>query len=314
MKKAIVSIGGGTGSFTVLRGLKKYDINLAAIVSMADDGGSTGILRSEFGILPVGDVRRCLLAMADKDIWYELFTYRFPEQLSEHSLGNLLLKALEDLKGDMDSAIQEAENILKTRGKVLPVTLDDTRLYAELENGTVIKGETNISIPKHNADELIKKVYLKPKAFAYYKAVDAIAEADMIVIGPGDLYTSVLPNLLVEGISEAICKSKAKKTYICNLMTKHGETNDYSVQDFYNKIVEYLGDLCVDYVLYNSNSIPKELLEKYAEQKQYLVKFDPSIEIKGEAEFIADDFVNITDIARHDSKKLARKIMELSSK
>ena len=136
----------------------------------------------------------------------------------------------------------------------------------------------------------------------------------MIVIGPGDLYTSVVPNLLVEGISEAISNSKAKKTYICNLMTKHGETNDYSVQDFYNKIVEYLGDLCVDYVLYNSNSIPKELLEKYAEQKQYLVKFDPSIEIKGEAEFIADDFVNITDIARHDSKKLARKIMELSSK
>ncbi|HDD70589.1 MAG TPA: YvcK family protein [Candidatus Woesearchaeota archaeon] len=312
--KRIVVVGGGTGTFTVLHGLKKYDIKLSAVVSMADDGGSTGILRSEFGILPVGDVRRCLLALADNTgMLNKLFTYRFGEQLSGHSFGNLFLTALKEITGSMETAIQEAERILKTRGHVLPVTFDDIRLFAELENGEIIKGETNIDIPKHDAEIRIKRVFLKPQAYAYHKAIEALNKADVIVIGPGDLYTSIIPNLLVEGVAKAICNSKAKKIYVSNLMTKNGETNNFRVQDFYNKIVEYLGKACIDYVIYNSNSIPEDLLKKYAEQKQYPVKFDASVETKGKVKFIADNFVNITDIARHDSEKLARKIMELSS-
>ena len=197
--KKIVTIGGGTGSFTLLRGLKKYDIDLSAIVSMTDDGGSTGELRSELGVLPVGDVRRCLLAMADKDVWYELFTYKCGKELKNHRLGNVILTALEHIKGDLESAIEAAEEILNTKGKVFPVTLDDTRLYAELENGEIIKGETNIDIPKHDGKIPIKRIYTKPKAFAYYKTLRTIENANMIVIGPGDLYTSVVPNFLIEG-------------------------------------------------------------------------------------------------------------------
>ncbi len=308
----IVVIGGGTGSFTILQGLKKYDIKLSCVVSTADDGGSTGILRSEFGVLPVGDVRRCLLALSDNTgTLNKLFTYRFGEQLSGHSFGNLLLTALQEITGSMESAIREAEKILKTRGKVLPVTFDDVKLFAELETGAIVKGETNIDVPKHNGDIPIKRVFLEKKAYAYHKAIEAIHNADVIVIGPGDLYTSIIPNLLVEGISEAIINSSAKKVFICNLMTKYGETNDYAVQDFYNKITEYLGKPCVDHVLYNTNSIPKELLLKYAEKKQFPVKFDKTKKITGTVEFIGDDFVNVTDIARHHSEKLARKIMGL---
>ena len=311
--KKIVVIGGGTGSFTILRGLKKYDIKLSCIVSMADDGGSTGILRSEFGILPIGDVRRCLLALADNTgTLNKLFTYRFGEQLSGHSFGNLFLTALKEITGSMETAIKEAERILKTRGHVLPVTFDDIKLFAELETGEIITGETNIDIPKHNAETPIKRVFLEPKAYAYHKAIEAIHNADLVVIGPGDLFTSVIPNLLVEGISEAICNTKAKKVYVCNLMTKYGETNDYKVQDFYNKLIEYLGKPCIDHVLYNINDIPKDLLLRYAEQKQFPVKFDPSKKINGNPEFVAGDFINVTDIARHNSEKLARKIMELN--
>ncbi len=310
--KRIVVIGGGTGSFTILQGLKKYDIKLSCVVSTADDGGSTGLLRSEFGVLPVGDVRRCLLALSDNTkTLNKLFNYRFGEQLSGHSFGNLFLTALESITGSMESAIREAERILKTRGKVYPVTFDDVKLFAELENGEIIKGETNIDVPKHNGDIGIKKVFLERKAFAYHKAIEAIHNADIIVIGPGDLYTSIIPNLLVEGISDAIINSSAKKVFICNLMTKYGETNDYAVQDFYNKIIEYLGKPCVNYVLYNTSEFPKELLLTYAEKKQFPIKFDKNVKIVGNVEFIGDDFLNITDIARHNSEKLARKIMGL---
>lgn len=310
--KKITVIGGGTGSFTILQGLKKYDIKLSCIISTADDGGSTGILRSEFGILPVGDVRRCLLALSDNtDTLNKLFTYRFGEQLSGHSFGNLFLTALKEITGSMETAIKEAEKILKTRGKVYPVTFDDAKLFAELETGEIIKGETNIDVPKHNGDIAIKRVFLEKKAFAYHKAIEAIHNADIIVIGPGDLYTSIIPNILVEGVSDAIINSSAKKVFICNLMTKYGETNDYSVQDFYNKITEYLGKACINHVIYNTAEFPKELLLKYAEKKQFPIKFDKNKKVNGNVEFIGDNFLNVTDIARHNSEKLARKIMGL---
>jgi uncharacterized cofD-like protein len=313
MNEKFVTVGGGSGSFALLRGLKKYKIDLTAIVSMSDDGGSSGVLRSELGALPFGDVRKCLLALADKDIWYEIFTYRFGKDYSdrEHSLGNLLLNALSDIKGSPESGIEAAEKLLNTRGGVVPVTLDYVRLIAELENGVLIKGESNIDIPKHDGNIPVKRIFLEPKAFAYYKAIEKIQDADIIVIGPGDLYTSIIPNFLVNGISDAVRECKAKKIYVCNLMTKFGETNDFSVQDFYNKVIDYLGSPCIDYVIYNSNSLSDDVIEKYAEENQFPVRFDTSVKIEGNPVFVKGDFVYFKDVARHDSKKLARKIMEL---
>lgn len=307
--KKVVTIGGGTGSYTLLTGLKKYNIDISAIVNMVDNGGSTGKLRDELGDLPVGDLRRCLIALSEEtDFMRKLFTYRFGEVASGHSLGNLLLTALTDITGDLESALSEAEKLLNTKGKVIPSTLDDINICAVLENGQVIEGETNIDVPKHNGDYKIKEVYLKPKAFSYYKANEAIENADMIIIGPGDLYTSIIPNLLVKGISESIKESKAKKIYVCNIMTKYGETNNYCVHDFYEKLRGYL--CCdVDVILYNSKKISSELEEKYAEQKQHPVVLNGK-EIN-EVELIGEDLLSETDIARHDPQKLGRKVMEI---
>ena len=207
MKKVVV-IGGGTGVFTVLSGLKKYDYALSAIVTMADDGGSTGVLREEFGMLPPGDVRRALVALSasDNKVMSELFNFRFEKEssLKGHSLGNLLLTALEKITGSFSDALKEAVNILNVKGEVIPVTLERTKLHAELENGAIIEGESNIDIPKHDPHLKIINEYLNPKAKANPDAVRAIKEADFVIIGPGDLFTSLIPNLLVDGIPEAI--------------------------------------------------------------------------------------------------------------
>ena len=234
--KKIVVIGGGTGVFTMLTGLRRYFNNLTAVVTMADDGGSTGILREEFGILPPGDVRRSLVALArtDNEVLAHLFNYRFQEGsgLSGHSFGNLMLTALERITGSFDGAIKEASRILAVQGQVLPVTLKKGNLYAELEDGAIIKGETNIDIPKHDGNLKIKKVWLKPKVSANAEALEAIMKADAVIIGPGDLYTSIVPNLLVDGVVKALNKTKAKKIYFVNLMTKFGETNGFKASDF----------------------------------------------------------------------------------
>ena len=309
--KNVLVIGGGTGSFTILQGLKKYHINLSAIVTMADDGGSTGTLRSEYGLLPIGDIRNCLVALSeDTKIMVELFNHRFDKSLKNHSFGNLFLAALKDITGNYENAIKEASKILNVRGEVFPVTLDNIRLHAELEDGTIIKGETNIDIPKHSGEIPIKKVFLHPEAHAYYKAIEAINNADVIVLGPGDLFTSIIPNILVKGIKDAINESNAKKIYVCNLMTKHGETNDFAVEDFYNVLISYLGP-CIDYVVYNRSDFPAELLETYAQQKQYPVYFSSKDIIAGKPRFIEKDLVNPTNMVRHDPQKLAKAIIDL---
>lgn len=313
MKNKIVVIGGGTGSFTVLSGLKKYPVELSAIVTMADSGGSSRILREEFGILPPGDVRQALVALSQSEkLLADLFTYRFKEGgLAGHSIGNLLITALERIKGSFEKAIAEAGKILNIKGKVIPVTLENTTLYAILENGQIIKGEDNIDVPKHDPNLKIKKVYLEPKARANKMAMKSILEADLIVIGPGDLYTSIIPNLLVEGIPEAIRKSKAKKVYVCNLMTKFGETNNFQGLDFVREIEKYLGGKFLDYVIFNNKRPSSFRIKKYEKAKASFVKYQKK-DFQGENfKIIEGNFLRKKGFIRHDPEKLAKALLKI---
>lgn len=312
--KRIVVIGGGTGIFSVLSGLKRYPLHLTAIVSMADDGGSTGILREEFGILPPGDIRRALVALSEEEQpLANLLNYRFSKgSFKGHNLGNLLLTALTDLEGSFEKAVRQAEKILGVRGEVIPVTLDKARLKAELENGQVIIGETNIDIPKHDGRLKIRKVWLEPACSANPSALKAIAQADLIIIGPGDLYTSIIPNLLVKGITEAIKKSRAKKAYICNIMTKFGETNNFMGKDFLQVIQKYLGDNVLDFALFNNHRPTPERIEKYAREKAKFVEPDLSSQRIKNLQVIEGDFLRRRGFIRHDPDKIGRALFNLA--
>jgi uncharacterized cofD-like protein len=313
-KKNIVVIGGGTGSFTVISGLKKYPVDIAAIVTMADSGGSTRILREEFGILPPGDVRQALIALSNSEkLLSDLFNYRFNEGsgLCGHNFGNLLITALERIKGNFEKAIEEAGKILNIKGEVIPVTLKNTNLYARLENGQTIEGEANIDVPKHNANLKIEKVYLKPKALANKKAKSAILRADFIVIGPGDLYTSIIPNLLVKGIPQAIRKSKAKKIYACNLMTKFGETNNFSGLDFVKTVENYLGKDVLDYVIFNNKKPPTKRIKKYEKEGAAFVKFNKKDFRRKKFKIIIGNFLRKKGFIRHDPARLAKTLLSL---
>lgn len=313
--KKIVVIGGGTGVFVVLNGLKNYPSELSAIITMADDGGSTGLLREDFGILPPGDVRRALVALSHSDnkILARLFNYRFREGrgLNGHSFGNLFLAALERITGDFSRAIDEAGKILNIRGGVIPVTLNRTHLVAELENGKIIKGETNIDIPKHNPELKIKKIWLEPAAKINPEAKKAIKEADLVVIGPGDLYTSIIPNLLVRGVKEIIKKSSAKKLYVVNIMTKYGETHGFSASDFVLEIEKYLGKGVLDYVLVNIERSKAKRLTKYKEEKAEFVEFDAKNFKNFPYRVIKAKVLRPTGLLRHDFYKLAKTLWSL---
>ncbi|MBI1969387.1 YvcK family protein [Candidatus Woesearchaeota archaeon] len=310
----IVVIGGGTGSYQALMGLKQYSRNLTAVVSMADSGGSTGRLRNEYGVLPPGDVRRCLIALSEETpLMQKLFQHRFGKgSLEGHNFGNLFLTALENITGSDEKAILEASNILNIKGKVFPVTLDNSHLHAELENGQVIVGESNIDIPKHNPNLKIRKVFLKPKAKAYHNAIQAIMDAEMIVIGPGDIYTSIIPNLLVQGIPESMKKSKAIKVYVCNLMTKQGETTNYTASMHLKEIMKYVG-FPVDYIILNNKVPEKRLLRKYEQEHSFLVKNDiEEIERVG-VKAMQGDMLKEPVLVRHDPEKLAKAILEIGA-
>ena len=311
--KRVVVIGGGTGIFSVLTGLKRYPLHLSAIVSMADDGGSTGILREEFGILPPGDIRRALVALSEEEQpLANLLSYRFTKgSLQGHNLGNLLLTALTDLEGNFEKAVRRAEKILGVKGEVIPVTLDKARLKAKLENGQVIVGETNIDIPKHNGNLRIKKLWLKPACSANPSALKAIRQADLIVIGPGDLYTSIIPNLLVKGIVEAIKKSRAKKAYVCNIMTKFGETNNFTGKDFLQVIQKYLGEHVLDFALFNNHCPTPKRIEKYAREKAQFVEADFLPSSKNHFQVIKGDFLRRRGFIRHDPDKIGRVLFNL---
>lgn len=309
--KKIVVIGGGTGVFTVLTGLREYPYKLSAVVSMADDGGSTGVLREEFGTLPAGDIRRALIALSgsNKKMLSDLFNFRFSENssLHGHSMGNLLLTALEKITGNFENALDEAVKILNVKGKVIPVTLSKTRLFAELENGSIIEGETNIDIPKHDGKVLIKRIFLKPKVHANPKALEAIKKADAVILGPGDLYTSIMPNLMVEGIADAIKKTKGKVIFNVNIMTKFGETNDFKASDFISKIEKYLGEKTINFVMVNTEKPTGAIVKRYEKEHVEFVEND----LKNDKRVISGNFLREGVFLRHDSEKLAKVLAKI---
>ena len=324
--KKIVTIGGGTGSFTLLSGLKKYPLELSAVVSMADDGGSTGILRDELGVLPPGDVRQCLVALSESsDMLRELMNYRFVEGgLSGHSFGNIFLSALEKSTGNFVLGVAEASKILNVKGDVIPVTAADVKLFLELKNGVLLKGENEINHSFEISECGVKKIYLSPQAKACKSAVRKILSADMIVIGPGNHYCAIIPNLLVKGIPEAIRKSKAKVVYNCNLVNKRGQTAGFTLDNYIEAIEEYLGKGRIDYVTYNSHKPSPKLMKKY-EQEGELVRFYKNAREKRHYKILqanllsekkiifskGDRIAHTRSLIRHDSDRLAKILMTL---
>jgi uncharacterized cofD-like protein len=328
-KKKIVTIGGGTGSFTLLSGLKKYPVEIAAIVSMADDGGSTGQLRDELGVLPPGDVRQCLVALSESsEKMRELMNYRFEEgSLKGHSFGNLLLSALEKMNGSFTKGVDEAMKILRVRGEVIPVTTEDIALRMVLKDGTVLDGEDAIGAHRAFQNIGIESFGYRSKVGANPQATKRILQADVVVIGPGDHYTSILPNLLIKEIAQALKKTKATVIYVCNLTNKRGHTAGWSVEDYVASLEKYIGPKALDYILMNTKKPLPHLVEKYEreEGKNSLVELRGRKLLEGRYEIVKGNFVSSKKLAvnlsdaialtrsfiRHDSAKLARAIMFL---
>lgn len=308
----VVAIGGGTGLSTLLRGLKAYTSNITAIVTVADDGGSSGKLRGELGMLPPGDSRNCLVALADTEtLMDEVLNYRFEqgEGLKGHSLGNLILAGLTQLTGNLDRAVQELSKVLAIRGKVIPSTLDKAVLCAQYADGTVVKGESQIPGKK----KPIKRVFLEPDhCQAHPEAVRAIREADVVVLGPGSLYTSIIPNLLVKGIVEALQETRAPVLYICNIMTQPGETDGYTAVDHLQAILQYTGGRSIDYMIVNTGTVPPHILKKYKEEGASPVLVNKRAVEKLGVELISGKLIHGNDLARHDPEKLARLIIRQS--
>lgn len=326
-KKNIVVLGGGTGSFVILKGLTRYPVHLTAIVSMSDSGGSNKRIRDEFGLLPTSDIRSCLVALAAEDgeseLMRKLFMYRFEkgEGISGMTFGNLFMAALSDILGSQKDAIAKTGQILRINGTVVPVTYTNTHLFAEYENGLILNEEHFIDEPKHDGTLKINKLYLEPNGVANPDALQAIKEADYILIGPGDLYTSILPNVLVQGIAEAIKNSSAKKIYTLNLMTKYGQTYGFSAQDHLRVLEKYLLHAPIDYVIVNDGLLPAEVLKLYEEQNEFPVKND--LEDSENLKVIREDFLGSEQrtqsksdalkrsLIRHNPEKLARAIMKI---
>ncbi|MEC9488355.1 MAG: gluconeogenesis factor YvcK family protein [Halanaerobium sp.] len=308
----IVAIGGGTGLSSILRGLKKYTSNLTAIVTVADDGGSSGILRQEMGILPPGDIRNCLVALADTEpLMEQLFQYRFDsgEGLKGHSFGNLFIATLTDLLGDFEEAILESSKVLAIRGRVLPSTLEDIKLKAFYTDGTEVEGES--AIPR--ARKRIARVELLPGDNQLLpEAARALQEADMIIIGPGSLYTSIIPNLLVGGMSRAISSSDAMKVYICNIMTQAGETDGYTASQHVREIISHTGeDKLFDHIVVNTSKYGEELIKRYQEEESYPVEVDDNELLAMGLQVIQGNFTTDELFIRHNPDKLARILVDM---
>jgi uncharacterized cofD-like protein len=310
----IVVIGGGTGLSTILHGLKEHTSNITAIVTVADDGGSSGRLREQFDMLPPGDIRNCLVALADAEpLMRELFQFRFGDEseLKGHSFGNLFITAMCKVTGDFEKAIKESSKVLAIRGSVIPSTFEKVKLVAEYQNGQKTIGETKIA--KQNSP--IKRVYLEPlHCKASRESFEAIADADIIVLGPGSLYTSVIPNLLVDGIAEKIAESKAQKVYICNVMTQTGETDSYTAFDHMNALITHTRPDIINYCIVNTGKVLKELLKKYEEEGAYPVLADLDKIIENGYNVIEGDVINTQNYVRHDAKKLSKIIIDLTLK
>ncbi len=314
--KKIVAIGGGSGIPFLIRVFKKLGHNVTGVTSMVDSGGSAGKLRRDYQVLPPGDIRRIIVALSDHLRGTEMMNYRFKGgSLDGHTLGNILIAALEKIEGFKDGK-EEIEKMLRAKGKALPATLEDCHIYAKLENGQILKGEDEIDIPLRNPFLKIKKVWLEPQAKANPEAKKAILEADVVIIGPGDLYSTLIPSLLMKGIPEAIKKSKAKKIYICNAMTKLGETVGYSVLEFIEAIEKYLGKGVLDYVIYNQRIPSRERISEYQKDAPFVfdyVKFNRKklSEMKKPKVIGIDLLTTPTGPIIHDPDVLAKIILSL---
>lgn len=322
--KKIVVIGGGTGTFTVLSGLKHYPVELSAIVAMSDDGGSTGRLRDEFGVLPPGDLRQCLVALSEADVvMRKLFTHRYDRgDLAGHSFGNIFISTLEQVTGSLGRALDVAGKILNIRGRVIPVTFSKVELIAELRNGKVLKGEHSITDYQLVSRFGIKRLRLAPRPTLNPDARKAIREADMVIVGPGNLYCSLIPNFLVPGLGRALAASSAQKVYVANLMNKHGHTDDFSVREYVAVLEGAIGRRGVfDVVIENTQAPPPALVRKYADEGSpltpFVVKRGDTFRRVG-ADLLAGRLPKAKNkdpirrtLIRHDPDKLARVLMRI---
>lgn len=316
--KKIVTIGGGTGNSILLRGVKNFTSNITTIVTVADDGGGSGVLREDLGMLPPGDIRNCLVALANTEpIMEKLINYRFSNgQLKGQSLGNLLIAAMNDICGDFNEAIKEISNVLAITGKVLPMTLDNVKLFAELEDGSTIEGESNITFLNRKNGGKIKRVYTSPKLLLPLKeSIDSIMDADIVILGPGSLYTSIIPNLLVTDISKALKETKAEVVYILNIMTQPGETNGYNVTDHVVAIIDHANSNIIDKIVVNSKEVDKYAKYRYKSIENstpiYITDEDRQNMEKLGIEIIEADICDISyDYIVHDSNKLMKTILE----
>lgn len=305
MNKKVVVLGGGTGLSTLLRGLKQFPVDITAIVSVCDDGKSTGILREEFNIPAVGDIRRVLVSLSETEpLVMDLFNYRFntTSDLDGHTVGNLLLTAMTEITGNLSDGIEALSKVMNLKGKVVPLTEDNVVLMAEMKDGCIVEGEHNITVDKR----AIKRVFYKEEPTPTNEAVNAIKEADLIILSMGSLFTSVIPNLICDKIVEAIDNSEAKIMYVCNMMTQPGETDDFTVTDHVKMLNGYLGQRKVDLVIANKGKIAPDLAKKYenAEQKDAVI-YDSKNFSSISAKVIGDDFVTVkNELVRHDVTKL----------
>lgn len=324
----IVVLGGGTGTFTVLSGLKHFDVDLSAVVTMSDDGGSTGELRDAFGVLPPGDIRQCLVALSEGDaILRKVMMHRFPNvaeshqnsSVGGHNLGNLLLTGLEQICGDPLEAVRQAHRILRVRGNVIPVSGRASTLHAELSDRSIVVGEHAIDESVGRAS--IARCFLEPRMGANPDAINAILEADLIILGPGDLFTSIVPVLLVEGVNEALFRSNAKLLYVLNLVTKRGQTDRFSAKRFCVTMEHYIGPARLHHVLVNNTPLPGALLAHYASEEEFPVVDDLTDQETFQVhrgDLITGEEIPVTrgdrlrrSLLRHDSDKLARAVLKI---
>lgn len=321
--KNVVVIGGGTGSFTLLTGLKKHNVNLTALVSMSDDGGSTGVLRDEYGVLPPGDVRQCLVALSDSPSLRELFSYRFSDgTFAGHSFGNVFLSTAEKMTGSFEQAVRMASEVLHIDGTVLPITTTDTKLAMRKPGGELVVGEYKIG---HASISEKPQLELMPSATITAAAKNAIVRADLVIVAPGNLYGTLAPALIVDGVKAALESSKAKVVYVCNLVTKPKQTDGFMVHDYADEIERFMGTNRLDVVIYNTDEPPPSLLKKYVHDGEFIVDFDldamaskhykaiglPLIDAEPIIAKQGDSIGHSRTLIRHNTDALAKVLLEL---
>ncbi|WP_010647532.1 gluconeogenesis factor YvcK family protein [Oceanobacillus massiliensis] len=311
----IVVIGGGTGMPVLLRGLKNLPIELTALVTVADDGGSTGRIRSEMAIPAPGDIRNVIAALSDAEpMLLELFQHRFSEGngLSGHAMGNLLLAAMTSVTGNFNTGIKEISRVLNVKGKIFPISNENMSLHAEMEDGTIVSGESNIPL----SNKKIKRVFLRPQPVKPLPhAVRAIEAADLVVISPGSLYTSIMPNLIIPQVKEALRDTKAKVVYVCNVMTQSGETTGFTASDHVQAICDHIGEDCLDSIIVHNEMIDQTIRAVYAEEKAEPVKYDKERLLEMDLEIIEGDIINhLQPTLRHDNNKIASLLYSLMDK